>query len=86
MTTHRRQVKTTESHYALARKVAILLLSARPDELVPEQTHAIVSNLALDMAERIRLGYGDIPGKPYYNEQMALLRRSLAQRKKRRQR
>jgi len=73
--------KVEKKKAKIIRQIALLLLSADPDPLCPDQTLDIYANEARDMAYRAQKGWWTLVGRPYFNEQMAQLKAALERKK-----
>ena len=58
-----------------AEKIALLLLA------LPELERRDIHTMAWDLAERAELGWWEVMGRPYYNKQLASLRRKWEKKK-----
>ena len=66
-------------------KIALLLLTLEKDNFCPEDTYDIFAHQAADLAYRVDRGLTDltwrkIPGRPFFNEQMARVRAKYVKR------
>jgi hypothetical protein len=61
----------------LIEKIAILLLKLEPDAREPDRTFSMAANHAAGMAYRVHKGWKEVPGRPYYNERLAHLRKAI---------